>query len=123
MEGNFGGGKPWRMTVDSPNLSQPNFIQLKEVSRDKIYVDFKVQPYTPAIVQDKGLPELTSSLSNFVPSKAIELANTEIEKVKNKGPRGARSAPYFPLRGFRWVNELQSMGVTAWLASQICCVA
>ena len=50
MEGNFGGGKRWRiwrMTVDSPNLSQPNFIQLKKVSRDKIIcaimlVDFKV---------------------------------------------------------------------------------
>ena len=59
-----------------------------------VNVDFKVQPYTPAIVQDKGLPELTSSLSNFVPPKAIVSANTEIEKVKNKGPRGARSAPY-----------------------------
>ena len=38
------------------------------------------------IVQDQGLPEPTSSLSNFVPPKAIELANTEVEKVKNKGP-------------------------------------
>ena len=41
---------------------------------------------TPAIVQDQGLPEPTSSLSNFVPPKAIESANTEVEKVKNKGP-------------------------------------
>ena len=47
---------------------------------------------TPTIVQDQGLPESTSSFSNFVPPKAIELANTEVEKVKNKGPRGARSA-------------------------------
>ena len=45
--------------------------------------------HTPAIVQDQGLPEPTSSLSNFVPSKAIELANTEVEKVKKKGPRAA----------------------------------
>ena len=29
------------------------------------------------IVQDQGLPEPTSRLSNFVPPKAIELANTE----------------------------------------------
>ena len=45
MEGNFGGGKRWRiwrMTVDSPNLFQPNFIQLKEVSRDKIYSRYYV---------------------------------------------------------------------------------
>ena len=41
MEGNFGGGKCWqiwRMTVDSSNLFQPNFIQLKKVLRDKIHV-------------------------------------------------------------------------------------
>ena len=57
---------------------------------------------TPArIVQDQGLPEPTNSLSNFVPPKAIESANTEVEKVKNKGPRGARSAQYLPLRGLR----------------------
>ena len=37
----------------------------------------------PAIVQDQGLPETTSRLSNFMPPKAIELANTEVEKVKN----------------------------------------
>ena len=43
--------------------------------------------HTPAIVQDQGLPEPTSSLSNFVPPKVIELANTKVEKVKNKGPR------------------------------------
>ena len=30
----------------------------------------------PMIVQDKGLPESTSSLNNVVPPKAIELANT-----------------------------------------------
>ena len=44
---------------------------------------------TPAIVQDQGLLHLlepTCSLSTFVPYKAIELANTEVEKVKNKGP-------------------------------------
>ena len=42
--------------------------------------------HTPAIVQDQELPEPTSSLSNFVPPKAIESANTDVEKVKNKGP-------------------------------------
>ena len=53
--------------------------------------------HTPAIVQDQGLPEPTSSLNNFVPPRTIELANIEVEKVKNKGPRGARSAPYLIL--------------------------
>ena len=50
MEGNFGGGKRWRiwqMTVDSPNLSQPNFIQLKKSHVIKficaiMLVDFEV---------------------------------------------------------------------------------
>ena len=46
------------------------------------------------IVQDQGLSKPTSSLSNFVPSKVIELANTEVEKVKNKIPRGARLEYY-----------------------------
>ena len=65
------------------------------------------------IVQDQELPKPTSRLSNFVPPKAIESANTEVVKVKNKGPRGTRSVPYhFDShlgRGIRWVNELQSM--------------
>ena len=39
--------------------------------------------HTPAIVQDQGLPEPTSSLSNFLPPKAIESVNTEVEKVNN----------------------------------------
>ena len=34
--------------------------------------------------QDLGLPEPTSSLSNFVPPKVIESANTEVEKVDHK---------------------------------------
>ena len=46
---------------------------------------------TPTIVQDQGLLEPTSRLSNFVPPKAITSANTEVEKVKNKEPPGARS--------------------------------
>ena len=44
-EGNFGGGKRWqilRMTVDSLNLFQPNFIQLKKVSCDKIYLHYYI---------------------------------------------------------------------------------
>ena len=52
---------------------------------------------TPTIVQDQGLPEPTSSLSNFVPPKVIELANTEVEKVEKKGSRGTRSAQYLIL--------------------------
>ena len=45
MEGNFGGGKHWqiwRMTMDLPNLFQPNFIQLKKVSCDKIYLRYYI---------------------------------------------------------------------------------
>ena len=52
---------------------------------------------TPAIVQHQGLPEPISSLSNFVTPKATELANTEVEKVKNKKPRGTISASYMIL--------------------------
>ena len=73
---------------------------------------------TPAIVQDQGLPEPTSSLSNVVPPKAIELANTEVEKVKNKGPQGARSAPYLiltPTQRFEVGKRVAEHGITAWL--------
>ena len=38
----------------------------------------------PRLYKNQRLPEPTSSLSNFVPPKAIESANTEVEKVKNK---------------------------------------
>ena len=73
---------------------------------------------TPTIVQDQGLPEPTSSLSSFVPPQAIELANTEVEKVKNKGPQGARSAPYFiltPAQRFQVGKRAAEHGITAWL--------
>ena len=71
----------------------------------------------------QGLPEPTSSLSNFVPPKATELANTEVEKVKNKGPQGTRSAPYLiltPTQRFQVGKQAAEHGVTAWLTSQIC---
>ena len=78
-----------------------------------------------AIVQDQGLPEPTSSLSNFVPPKAIESANTEVEKVKNKGPRGARPAHrsmasiiISPTQRFQVGKRAAEHGVTAWLALQ-----
>ena len=80
----------------------------------------------PAIVQDQGLPKPTSSLSNFVTPKAIESANTEVEKVKNKGPRGARSAPYLILtlaQRLQAGKRAAEHGITAWLTSQICRVA
>ena len=80
MEGNFDSGKHWRiwrMTVDSPNLFQPNFIQLKKVTRDKIHfcyyvgnTSMSILKYfnrTHAIAHDQGLLEPTSRLSNFVP--------------------------------------------------------
>ena len=138
MEGNFGGGKRWRiwqMIVDSPNLFQPKFIHLKKVLCDKIYLHcyvgmsmliLKYFSRTPAIVQDQGLPEPTSSLSNFVPPKAIESTNTEVEQVKNKGPRGTRSAPYLILTStqrFQVGKRAAERGVTEWLMSQICRVA
>ena len=70
------------------------------------------------IVQDQGLPEPTSRLSNFVPPKAIESANTEVEKVKNREPRGARSAPYLiltPAQRFQVGKKAAEHGITAWL--------
>ena len=49
-------------------------------------IDLKVlQPYTRDCTRLRIEP--TSSLSNFVPPKVIELANIEVEKVKNKEPR------------------------------------
>ena len=49
------------------------------------------------VVQDEELPESSSCLSNVVLAKAIEMANSEFVKVKNKTPRGSRSAPYLIL--------------------------
>ena len=43
-------------------------------------------------IQDEGLPEPNSFLSNVVRPKAIEMANAEVVKVKNKAPRVGRSA-------------------------------
>ena len=51
---------------------------------------FKCAP----VIQDEELPEPSSCLSNIVPLKAIEMANAEVVKVKNKPPCGTRSAPY-----------------------------
>ena len=61
------------------------------------------------------MPEPTSSLSNFVPPKAIKLANNEVEKVKNKGPQGTRSAPYLiltPTQRFEVGKRAAEHGVT-----------
>ena len=79
---------------------------------------------TPTIVQDKGLPEPTSSLSNFVPPEAIESANTKVEKVKNKGPQSARSAPYLILTSTqRFQMGKRDMASQHGFTSQICHVA
>ena len=51
----------------------------------------------PMPIQDEGLPEPNSSWNNVVPPKAIEMANAEVVKVKNKAPRGGRSVPYLIL--------------------------
>lgn len=70
----------------------------------------------PAKVQDEELPEPTSSLNSVVPSKAIELANSEVLKLKNKGPRGARSAPYLiltPAQRYEVGKRAAEHGVTA----------
>ena len=58
-----------------------------------------------------------------MPPKAIELANSEVEKVKNKGPRGTRSEPYLiltPANTFQVGKRAAEHGITAWLRSQIC---
>ena len=57
-----------------------------------------------------------------MPPKAIELANTEVEKVKNKVPQGARSAPYLILtstQGFQVGKRATVLDITPWLTSQI----
>ena len=60
-----------------------------------VNVDFKaLQPYTPAIVQDQGLPEPTSSLSNFVPPKAIESASTIFDFDSCSEVSGKRAAEH-----------------------------
>ena len=68
----------------------------------------------PVPIQDEGLPEPSSSLSNVVPPKAIEMANAEVVKVKNKAPHGARSVPYLiltPAQRYEVSKELQSMAL------------
>ena len=121
MYWNFGGGRHWqiwRMTVDLPSLFQPNFIQVKKVSRDKfictiileyVNVDFKIlQLYT----HDCTRPRIACSLSNFVSPKANELANTEVERWRTMEHEvlGQHHIWFWlPLRGLRCVKELQSM--------------
>ena len=51
-----------------------------------------------------------------MPPKAIESANTEVEKVKNKEPRGARSVAYLiltPAQRFQVDKQAAEHGVTA----------
>ena len=67
-------------------------------------------------IQDEGLPEPSSSLSNVVPPKAIEMANAEVVKVKNKAPRGGRSVPYLiltPAQRYEVGKRAAEHGVTA----------
>ena len=48
---------------------------------------------------------------------AIESANTEVEKVKNKGPQGARSEPYLiltPANRFQVIKRAAEHGIAAW---------
>ena len=67
-------------------------------------------------MQDEELPEPSSCLSDVVPPKAIEMANAEVSKVKNKPPRGARSAPYLiltPAQRYEVGKRAAEHGVTA----------
>ena len=66
---------------------------VKNVSYNKIHLHYywntpisilKYFNCAPMIAQVKGLPEPTSSFSNVVPPKAIELANSEVKKLINK---------------------------------------
>ena len=44
------------------------------------------------------------------------MANTEVEKLKNKGPRGARSAPYLiltPAQSYEVGKRAAEQGITA----------
>ena len=70
----------------------------------------------PVLIQDEGLPEPSSSLSNVVPPKAIEMANAEVVKVKNKAPRSSRSVPYLiltPAQRYEVGKRAAEHGVTA----------
>ena len=57
----------------------------------------KYLKHVPVPIQDEGLPESSSSLSNVVPPNANEMANAKVVKVKNKTPHGSRSVPYLIL--------------------------
>ena len=76
----------------------------------------KYLKYVPVPIQDEGLPEPSSSLSNVVPPKAIEMANAEVVKVKNKARRGSRSVPYLiltPAQRYEVGKRAAEHGVTA----------
>ena len=65
MEGNFGGGKHWRiwrMTINSPNFHQPNFLTIKNsyVIKFHVVLVMSILKYLKCAlmaIQDEGLPE------------------------------------------------------------------
>ena len=86
----------------------------------------------PIIVQDQGLPEPTSSLSNFVPPKAIKLTNTEVEKVKKKDDVVLGQAlGHMALRHSLWIvrilaafcSQISSSLLTGLLHKLICMIS
>jgi len=64
-------------------------------------------------IQDERLPEPSSALSGVVPPKAIEMANAEVIKVKNKVPHGTRSAPYLILTPAQKYEVGKRAGITS----------
>ena len=78
------------MTMNLPNLPQPNFSNFKNSNVTKVLIVlvldkpmsilkcFKSAP----VIQDEELPEPSTCLSNAMPPKAIEIANAEVVKVK-----------------------------------------
>ena len=75
---------------------------------------FKRVPVEPE--RDERLPEPNDSLSKSVPTNAIELANAEVLKLKDKAPRDNRTGPYLMLTPAQWYEvgkRAAEHGVTA----------
>ena len=76
---------------------------------------FKYFKPVPAI-QIEDLPEPSSCLSNVVSLKAIEMANAEVVKVRNKPLHGTRLAPYLiltPTQRYEVDKRAEELGVIA----------
>ena len=75
--------------------------------------------HIPKLIQEE-LPKPSSSFSNFMPLKTIEMANFKVLKVKNKIPNGKKSVPYSILTA-QWYEvskRATEYGVIAYFAKK-----